>query len=370
MNEKPEFLYRGVVIKYEQLKDFNFYGVDLRPPHEPIIDSQGRETVLDGNEYGVYMTDNEKMVDSAYGNVHGGGTKIREDITIGSLRENIKIPDIGISYIINTEGMDVHIPWISDQLRGHYNNGYEGNEWIATVIPSENYSVKRIRIGDDLLHDIQDVPIDDIDKAISETKRIMEERKERLEVFAEEMSKIPETKRRMFTGDEIDVFKDIYGENGAKYINEDNIDISSSNNAIKYLVAKVYKENPQEMDLTKLKYIEQLRWKLTKTKNPENSNSIKEIILKEIEKDEQKKSDFIKRKEGEGQIPNTRGFDTRISMMNDVLRKFIERQSERTLFSEQEIGKATIDMPTKVKDETKSRVQKEEQNQEKTQEVE
>ncbi len=43
---------------------------------------------------------------------------------------------------------------------------------------------------------------------------------------------------------------------------------------------------------------------------------------------------------------------------------------EIKLFSEQEIGKATIDMPIKEKDETKMRVQREEQNLEKIQEVE
>lgn len=34
--EKPKFLYRGVKIDYELLKKFQFYGIDIKPPHEPI----------------------------------------------------------------------------------------------------------------------------------------------------------------------------------------------------------------------------------------------------------------------------------------------------------------------------------------------
>ena len=67
--EKPKVLYRGVTISYDLLKDFHFDGYPLVPPNEPKIDAQGRKTVGDGNEYGVYMTDNFAMADYAYGNL-------------------------------------------------------------------------------------------------------------------------------------------------------------------------------------------------------------------------------------------------------------------------------------------------------------
>ena len=74
-NDRPEYLYRGMCIKYEDLKNFTFSGIDMELPYEPYIDSQGNKTVHDGNEYGIYMSDNPKVAKSVYGNAsHKKGT--------------------------------------------------------------------------------------------------------------------------------------------------------------------------------------------------------------------------------------------------------------------------------------------------------
>ena len=281
-SEVPKYLYKGIVINYEQLQSFDFKDKDLEVPYEPIMDEQGRKTVLDGNEYGVYMTDNETMVDSAYGNVHGGGTKIGEDIKIGDPPEDIKLPNIGITYKINTEGMEVHEPWISDSLKGHYNNGFQGKEYISERVPKENYTVTKIKIGKDLLHDEEEIEVDSLETAGEKVKRIMEERKERLEVFAKEMSKVSENKRRQFRRDEKDILKEIYGENGAKYINEDDLKIEDPNNAIKYLAAKVYKKDPENIDFKMLDYIESIKIKANMQAKNDKFESLENIILEDI----------------------------------------------------------------------------------------
>ena len=64
----PKTLYRGYNIKYKKLPNFHLSGVDLKVNYAPIINENGEKTVTDGNEYGVYMSDNLDMVKSAYGN--------------------------------------------------------------------------------------------------------------------------------------------------------------------------------------------------------------------------------------------------------------------------------------------------------------
>ena len=65
---KPNILYRGIVLTNEQIKNEQWYNSDIHVPYDPLIDEYGRKVVKDGNEYGVYMTDNLEMVLTAYGN--------------------------------------------------------------------------------------------------------------------------------------------------------------------------------------------------------------------------------------------------------------------------------------------------------------
>ncbi|MBQ3416027.1 MAG: hypothetical protein IJH39_11980 [Clostridia bacterium] len=255
----PEYLYRGMCITYEDLKNFQFVGIDMELPYEPYIDEQGRKTVHDGNEYGIYMSDNPKVAQHAYGNStnNSSGTYINPHIVIGGRNDSIMLPDVGVCYKISTQNLDVRKPWISDVLQGVYNNGWNGDEWIAEKIPAENYKVMQVMIGKDMLHDTQYIELDDIEHLREKTLEIMEQRKARLEVFAQDMSKIPEAKRKNFNLSHIGVLKEIYGENGFKYMNNfEKIDTSSNVGMIRYLMAKVYDKDRKNINFSLLAELE------------------------------------------------------------------------------------------------------------------
>ncbi len=263
-NEKkcPEYLYRGMCIRYEDFKDFIFSGVDMELPYEPYIDEQGRKTVHDGNEYGIYMSDNPKVVKHAYGNSTntGSGTYINPPLIIGGRNDYVMIPDVGVCYKISTKNLNVRIPWISNELKGVYNNGWNGDEWIVDKIPAENYEIMQVMIGKDMLHDAQYMELDDINHLKEKTIAILEQRKARLEVFAQEMSKISESKRKNFSLTDFEVFKEIYGENGFRYMSDfDEMDMSTDVGIIRYLMAKVYDNDRENIDFSNLARLQEIK---------------------------------------------------------------------------------------------------------------
>lgn len=264
-NNRPEYLYRGMCIRYDELKDFVFCGIDMELPYDPYIDSKGKETVHDGNEYGIYMSDNPKVAEYAYGNAtnKGDGTYIEPKVTIGNRgTEFIKIPAIGVCYKISTQGLDIRKPWISSALQGVYNNGLKGDEWITDKIPAENYEIMSVQIGKDLLHDEQYIDLNNTENIKEKTTQILEQRKARLEIFAQEMSKIPEQQRKEFGLGHLEILKEIYGENGFYYIeNIDEIDTSSNTGMIRFLMANVYKNNTEGIDFGTLLYLQDIKEK-------------------------------------------------------------------------------------------------------------
>ena len=114
MENKPKVLYRGLKLDYNALQDYVFTGVDMKVNYTPIIDKYGRKTVKDGNEYGVYMSDNLRMVSSAYGDLHHDGIPINKTLTING--ERIMIPSIGVIYQIDTSNLNIRKPFISTSL--------------------------------------------------------------------------------------------------------------------------------------------------------------------------------------------------------------------------------------------------------------
>lgn len=285
-NEKkvPEYLYRGMCISYEELKGFVFTGIDMELPYEPYIDEQGRETVHDGNEYGIYMSDNPKMPLNAYANATnvGQGVYVNPPVSMGNRNGYVKIPDVGICYKISTKDLNVRNPWISDVLQGVYNNGWDGDEWITDKIPAENYEIMQVMIGKDMLHDTQYIEIDDIEHLKENTINILEQRKARLEVFAQEMSKIPEAERRDFGLTHFGVFKEIYGENGFRYMNDfEEIDTSSDVGMIRYLMAKVYEKNRDNIDFSTLVKLQDIKEIVEMTQKRGKDIDIKELLKNE-----------------------------------------------------------------------------------------
>ncbi len=329
MENIPKTLYRGVVIGYEQLKDFQFSGVDLVPYGEPIIDENGRKLIGDGNEFGIYMTDNQTMVYSAYGRVHHNSTRLSNTIRFGNSADFISIPDIGICYQISTEGINVRKPWISSILKGHYNNGFEGTEYIADYIPSKNVTVTRIQIGSDFLHDEEFIDSSDILTAEEITRKKIEERKARLEELLKALSKLTPIKRSLLNYNDKNALIDIYGENGVKYIDYNSIDISNSNGMLKSLLFHCYHSDPDNLDFTKLGYLEQLKKRLASTNNSDSIHSLLQLIQSDIDSTLEKQNNFIKRKEEQGETPNISAFQNKTKMLQEFETQIIHLQKEK-----------------------------------------
>lgn len=303
--EKPQYLYRGLTINYKILQDFKFYGYDIVPYYEPLIDEYGRKTVEDGNEYGIYMTDYKNMAYNAYGRVRSQGTIIKKGVTYGKTQEGVKIPNIGLVYKINTDGMDVHIPWIKTQLQGHYNNGFIGNEWITERIPAQNYEIEHIMIGDDALHDEEVIDTTDIKTAEQVLRQKIEQRKARLEILVQELEKLPERKRNLLRNDDMQILKELFGENGVAYLDMQDINVATGKDCIRYLTAVFYNQNKEQIDFEPLSRIKKIDLKI-------QENTIENVIAliqEEIQKVQNSRQNFINRNIEAGQPYDTINFD-------------------------------------------------------------
>lgn len=99
-------LYRGMCVDAEMLKNLALGDKDIVLNYESIINEKGEKIAESGNEYGVYMSDNEKMVENAYGKVHAFG----EPISVTKYKDNgrpmfVAKPQISIVYEINPENL-------------------------------------------------------------------------------------------------------------------------------------------------------------------------------------------------------------------------------------------------------------------------
>ena len=328
MENKPSVLYRGLKVDYNSLQNFEFSGVDLKVNYAPIIDQYGRKTVTDGNEYGVYMSDNLSMVTSAYGDLHHDGIPIHNNLFI--YNERIMIPSIAVIYQINTDGLDVRKPFISDQLKGHYNNGFQGDEWIADIIPANNYALYRVRIGADILHDAEDIDLLRIKNISEQVKQKLEMRKYRLETFANAMERMSPMKRNVLGRDELSILKSIYGKNGLKYINEDSLITSDVDGMLRYLVAKTFKQNESDIDFQTIRYINGLKGQAT------NIDSIIEILKNDKIKNMQDKVAFEKRKKQEGVPYVTSKFDKQEKRLDGLISMVLLRRKKDNQYKQEQ----------------------------------
>lgn len=298
--EKPKILYRGIELDYNSLTDYNFYD-DLKLNFEPVIDEYGRKCVRDGNEYGIYMSDNLAMVKTAYGNVDGHGVPINSNLLIQN--KYIMIPAIGIIYEINTDGLDIRKPWISEVLTNVYNNGFIGNEWIADVIPAQNYKLYSVKIGKDVLHDEEEIDLQNVENLSDELMKKLEMRKYRLETFANAMKNLPTNKRNLLNREEMNILKAIYGENGYYYFDENSFNKNDLDGMLNYLISKVIKQDKSTINFNTIKYINSLRDKAT------NVNSIIDILNDDRISNMNEKLLFVERKKSENETYGTSKFD-------------------------------------------------------------
>lgn len=200
----PEHVYRGIVLPVPDVTP-DFLQHDLVPPHEPIIDSAGRKTVADGNEYGVYMSDNRHMVEVAYADPRHPGPAVPESpefrLSYTSPMTRLHEPRAAIVYKIRTEGIeDIRKPWITDYLNGVYNNGFQGNEWVADRVPQENYTAVQFRLGRDALAHHQDFYVqegqDPMD-VLADVQAVMALRRGQLVLAASKLHELTQEHRQM-----------------------------------------------------------------------------------------------------------------------------------------------------------------------------
>lgn len=145
----PETLYRGITLKVEDFENIEFTS-SLTPGSEKI-DEFGDRVVSDGNEYGVYMSSNPRMVKTAY---YGRSLESIQSLPFvrnfsNGFERIIPLPSVGIFFEISTQNLNVRKPKITSQLNGVRNNGFEGDEYIAEKIPPSNYKISEICLSSD-----------------------------------------------------------------------------------------------------------------------------------------------------------------------------------------------------------------------------
>lgn len=346
--EKPPVLYRGVIINYELLKNYEFVGKDMTPPYAPKIDEQGRKTVGDGNEYGVYMTDHEIVARNAYAAVSlSDGTPLNKTVMFGMDHSRTVIPSVGIVYKIDTNGLDAHVPWITSYLNGHYNNGMGGDEWIAESVPASNYSIDTVELGADTLHKSEMIDATDIELMKKELFEKIEKRKERLELFEKKIEEMPVNDRYRLDSSKIEILKSIYRLDGIMDVNLDSFQPQTPSDYLKYLKAIAYSNDKENIDFNTLGYIQGLDGKL---KTETDIFDIVEMINNDMKNNDEKRKAFIERKEKSGEEYTTAMFDRKNAMYLNLLNQLDTKinSKEKTGYTREEDGTDFVETQEQV----------------------
>lgn len=259
--EKPNYLYRGICISAEEFEQLKIHD-DIVPLYAPQKNEEGKDIVLDGNEYGIYMTTSHIMAQKAYGCPHTSGSLYNKEclfVDNFNNRQFIHYPKIGIVYEIDTNNLAIKKPWIKSQLGGVYNNGYEGEEWITTttdtipnhIIPKENYIIADIVIGSDILNDQITL---DISKLTDEQIKslvvdIIKRRKVGYELFLDQVHAYPPEQRRKINS-RLPVYKKLFNaQDGVALYDYSECDSSNAHDLASHLIQQVYNKNKQNIDI-------------------------------------------------------------------------------------------------------------------------
>jgi|GEM_PF-2731079 len=194
---RPEKLYRGFVVDPESLS------AELveRPLVMGLAHKRDSSKSRDGNEAGVYMSSNPTMVESTnYAHGAFGSLEVPRYAARGGLRDTIPLPGCGVIVEVETQGMDVRRPEISEAMQGHYNNGFEGDEWIADEVPADHYRVTKLTLslgandGEKIVLNVGDEP-GALEAAIEEIKQQARENRSRAEAFKEFLESLTQEER-------------------------------------------------------------------------------------------------------------------------------------------------------------------------------
>lgn len=197
--KRPEKLFRSITLKPEDLT-LERLKQTLVPGN---VNKDDPTKIGDGNELGVYMTTNFMVADKAY--ARGGAITQIETPAYDDGRTIVKhvtLPSCGVIYEINTNGLTIREPEIAPVWKGHYNNGFEGKEWIADKIPPEFYKINKLilsRSAND--QEAFSLSIDDtsdtgLQTAIETIKKEFENRKAAANKFKEFLTTLNDGQRR------------------------------------------------------------------------------------------------------------------------------------------------------------------------------
>ena len=193
---KPEKLYRGFTVNPEALS-LQMLKQELVPG---TVNEDDPTKIGDGNEIGVYMSTNSTMVESAY-------THSRVSITVpryndrGGITNFITLPACGIVVEVDTSNLAVRPPKITKTLQGVYNNGFQGDEWIADTVPKEAYRVTKLMLSahandvNKVVLDINGFNDEQMLEAINTIKNEFSNRKQEALKFKTFLESLPERER-------------------------------------------------------------------------------------------------------------------------------------------------------------------------------
>jgi hypothetical protein len=156
--QKPKTLWRAFTVDPRNLSTESL--------HQPLVPGSSAEDdpkrIGDGNERGVYMSTNRTMVEAAYAHTSKGLSVTAPRFSDhGLITDKVTLPQCGVIVEIDTKNLPIRKPNIIPALQGHYNNGFQGDEYITETVPPENYRVVCLvlsRFANDSERFIVDVP--------------------------------------------------------------------------------------------------------------------------------------------------------------------------------------------------------------------
>lgn len=275
-----EKLYRGVCVDAGVFENLALGDKEIALNYEPIINENGEKTVKDGNEYGVYMSDNKTMVSDTYGKVHQFGDPVSNvRFKVNGSPMSVTKPRVSVVYEINPENLpNLRRPKITSALKGHYNNGFGGDEWICDYIPKKNYSVTRICIGYDSLFESETIDVQG--KSPENIKALIKaevsKREKNLKEFASILEIMPDLKRNNL---KVGVFKYLFGRENVAHLDVKKFKPETEEDKIKFLMATEYQTNGYN---SAVDYLFDMKKRMETTKSNASLNDVLNGLLTEI----------------------------------------------------------------------------------------
>jgi len=199
VNNKPNVLWRGFSVDPDKLNIEMFN----QPLTYGSVSKDDPAKIGDGNELGVYMSTNRRMVESSNYTHHSLSLSIEAPKynDKGSITNKIYLPQCGVVVKVDTIGLEVHQPQITSYLKRVYNNGFQGDEYISDQISPKNYKVVKLFLSlsandpNKLAIDILDNDPESLKKGIEKIKNEFELRKQKATKFANFLETIDPTSR-------------------------------------------------------------------------------------------------------------------------------------------------------------------------------